>query len=164
MPPKEAAPVEILLRAVGGEAANPASLAPKVGPLGLAPKKIGDDIAKATQDWKGLKITCKLTVVNRQATVEVVPTASGLIIKALGEPPRDRKKEKNIKHDGNITLDEIKRIAKIMRPKSLARTFAGTCKEILGTARAVGCTVDNEPPQNIIDKITSGEIKIPDEE
>ena len=45
------------------------SLAPKVGPLGLSPKKIGEDIMKATTDWKGLKITVQLTVQNRQAQV-----------------------------------------------------------------------------------------------
>ena len=56
---------------------------------------MGDDIAKATQDWKGLKITVKLTVQNRQAKIEVVPSAASLIIKALKEPPRDRKKQKN---------------------------------------------------------------------
>ena len=60
-----------------------------------SPKKIGDDIAKATTEWKGLKITVKLTVQNRQASVEVVPSAASLIIKALKEPPRDRKKVKN---------------------------------------------------------------------
>ena len=37
-----------------------------------APKKVGDDIQKATMDWKGLKITVKLTVVNRQATVYLI--------------------------------------------------------------------------------------------
>jgi hypothetical protein len=49
MPPKfdPTAITEIILRCVGGEAGATASLAPKVGPLGLAPKKIGDDIAKA---------------------------------------------------------------------------------------------------------------------
>ncbi len=34
-----------------------------------SPKKVGDDIAKATQEWKGLKVTVKLTVQNRQAKV-----------------------------------------------------------------------------------------------
>ena len=29
---------------------------------------------------------------NRQATISVIPSASALIIKALKEPPRDRKK------------------------------------------------------------------------
>eukprot|EP01121_Diplochlamys_sp_Union-15-3_P007806 TRINITY_DN201_c0_g1_i2.p1 TRINITY_DN201_c0_g1~~TRINITY_DN201_c0_g1_i2.p1 ORF type:complete len:166 (+),score=37.91 TRINITY_DN201_c0_g1_i2:79-576(+) len=165
MPPKAdpSVPVDIIMRAVGGEAGNAASLAPKVGPLGLSPKKVGDDIAKATQDWKGMKITVKVTVQNRQTKVEVVPTSTALIIKALGEPPRDRKKEKNIKHNGNITFDDIKRIARVMRPKSLARTFAGTCKEILGCARAIGCTVDHEAPQTIIERINSGDIKVPDE-
>ena len=43
----------------------------KVGPLGLSPKKIGEDIAKSTQEWKGLKITVQLTVQNRQATVSI---------------------------------------------------------------------------------------------
>ena len=41
----------------------------QVGPLGLSPKKIGEDIAKATGEWKGLKITVQLTVQNRQAQV-----------------------------------------------------------------------------------------------
>ena len=59
----------IYLRAVGGEVGATSSLAPKVGPLGLSPKKIGEDIMKATTDWKGLKITVQLTVQNRQAQV-----------------------------------------------------------------------------------------------
>lgn len=45
------------------------SLAPKIGPLGLSPKKVGEDIAKETaRDWKGLRVTVKLTVQNRQVT------------------------------------------------------------------------------------------------
>jgi len=42
-----------------------------------------------------LKITVKLTVQNRQAKVDVVPSAASLLIKALKEPPRDRKKVKH---------------------------------------------------------------------
>ncbi len=66
---------------------------PPAGPLGLSPKKIGEDIAKETaKDWKGLRVTVKLTVQNRIAKVSVIPSASALVIKALKEPPRDRKK------------------------------------------------------------------------
>lgn len=82
----------VCLRCVGGEVAATSSLAPKIGPLGLSPKKVGDDIMKATQDWKGLKVTVKLIIQNRQARVEVIPSASSLVIRALKEPPRDRKK------------------------------------------------------------------------
>ena len=84
-----------MVRVVGGEAGAVASLAPKCGPLGLSPKKVADDIAKGTQDWKGQKVTCKLTVQNRVCKVEVIPSAAALLIKALKEPARDRKKEKN---------------------------------------------------------------------
>jgi large subunit ribosomal protein L12e len=62
------------------------------------------------------------------------------------EPPRDRKKGKNIKHSGNIELDEIIGIARTMRSKSLAKDLAGGVKEILGTAQSVGCTIDGKPP------------------
>lgn len=59
--------------------------------------------------WKGLKITVKLTVVNRVATVELVPAAASLVIKALNEPERDRKKgPKNVKHSGNITMKQAR--------------------------------------------------------
>ena len=79
------------------------------------------------------------------------------------EPPRDRKKEKNIKHSGNITLDEVFDIARTMRSKSLAKNLANGAKEILGTAQSVGCTVDGQPPHDIIDAINAGEIEVPDE-
>jgi large subunit ribosomal protein L12e len=127
------------------------------------PRKIGEDIAKSTQEWKGLKITVQLTVQNRQATVAVVPSAAALIIKALKEPHRDRKKVKNVKHNGNITMDDIYHAARVMRPRSLARDFAGTVKEVLGTAQSVGCTIDGEDPHDLIDQITDGEIECPDE-
>ncbi|KAL1925380.1 60S ribosomal protein uL11 [Calcarisporiella thermophila] len=156
--------VKILyLRTTGGEVGASSSLAPKIGPLGLSPKKVGEDIAKATGDWKGLRVTVKLTIQNRQAAVSVVPSASSLVIKALKEPPRDRKKEKNIKHTGNLSLDDVIDIARQMRFKSLARELKGTVKEILGTCFSVGCTVNGQSPKDISDQIEDGEIEIPDE-
>ncbi|KAL9601113.1 MAG: hypothetical protein Q9219_002712 [cf. Caloplaca sp. 3 TL-2023] len=153
---------EITLRATGGEVGASSALAPKIGPLGLSPKKVGEDIAKATGDWKGLRVTVKLTIQNRQATVSVVPSASSLVIKALKEPPRDRKKEKNIKHSKSIPLDEIISIARTMRFKSLSKELAGTVKEVLGTAFSVGCQVDGRSPKDVSDDVTSGAIEIPE--
>ena len=134
MPPKfDPNEIKIIyLRVVGGEVGATSSLAPKLGPLGMSPKKVGEDIAKATTDWKGLRIKVQLTVQNRQAKIEVVPTASALIIKALKEPPRDRKKVKNISHKGSITFDDVLNVARTMRPRSMAKELSGTVKEILG--------------------------------
>ena len=124
---------------------------------------MGDDIAKATSDWKGLKITVQLTIQNRQATISVVPSAASLIIKALKEPPRDRRKTKIQKHGGNLSFDDVISIAKAMRPRSMSRQLCGTIKEILGTCQSVGCTVEGRPPHDIIDDIKSGEIEVPEE-
>jgi len=44
----------IHLRVTGGEVGAQSALAPKIGPLGLSPKKIGEDIAKNTGDWVSL--------------------------------------------------------------------------------------------------------------
>merc|ERR1712100_182128 len=110
MPPKfdPTAVTYVYIRATGGEVGAASSLAPKIGPLGLSPKKIGVQIA----------------VQNRQATVSVIPSAGSLVIRALKEPLRDRKKEKDIKHDGNLALDDIYEIAREMRPRSCARHFS----------------------------------------
>merc|ERR1711994_1124575 len=81
----------VYLRAVGGEVGATSSLAPKVGPLGLSPKKIGDDIAKNTAEWKGLKVTVQLKVQNRQATVSVVPSAAARVMR-----PRSMARVKDI--------------------------------------------------------------------
>jgi ribosomal protein L11 len=88
-----------------------------------------------------MKVTVRLSIQNRVATVDVIPSASALIIKALAEPARDRKKEKNstcfhfntlheilmqpiVKHHGNITLDDVIKIARTMQPRSLSKELA----------------------------------------
>ncbi|KAJ2610598.1 hypothetical protein H4S08_003540 [Coemansia sp. RSA 1365] len=165
MPPKfDPSVIQLItLRTTGGEVAASSALAPKIGPLGLSPKKVGDDIAKATKDWKGLRVTVQLTVQNRQATVSVLPSASSLVIRALKEPVRDKKKDKNILHTGNMSIDDVISIAKTMRDadKSFARELKGTVKEILGTCNSVGCTVDGKTPVAIQGLIDDGEIEIP---
>lgn len=45
--------VDVFVLVTGGEVGASSSLAPKIGPLHLSPKKIGEDFAKeTTKDWK----------------------------------------------------------------------------------------------------------------
>ena len=152
----------VTLRQYAGEPAPSSVLAPKIGPLGMSPKKVGDDIVKGTSAWKGIRVTVRLTIQNRAAKVDVEPNATSLVIKALKEPLRDRKKTKNIRHSGNLKKETIFDIAKQMRNKSRAREFKGTVKEILGTCFAVGCTVDGEDPCDLQKAIDEGEFECPD--
>eukprot|EP01127_Copromyxa_protea_P004547 TRINITY_DN143_c0_g1_i2.p2 TRINITY_DN143_c0_g1~~TRINITY_DN143_c0_g1_i2.p2 ORF type:complete len:169 (+),score=47.54 TRINITY_DN143_c0_g1_i2:41-547(+) len=159
MPPKSdpSVPVEITVRVTGGISGNPASLAPKVGPLGMSPKKIADDIAKVTKEWMGLRITVKLIVQNRQATIEVVPSAAALLIRALNEPKVTVPKGTPTLHKGNLAIEDVVGVAAVMRPRSLAKEFKGTVKEVLGTAKSVGCTVEGADPIDILARVDEGE-------
>ncbi|KAF5192974.1 60S ribosomal protein L12 [Thalictrum thalictroides] len=73
----------------------------------------------------------------------------------------DRKKVKNIKHTGNISLDDVIEIAKVMKPRSMAKELTGTVKEILGTCVSVGCTVDGKDPKDLQQEIADGDVVIP---
>lgn len=42
-----------------------------------------------------------------------------------------------VKHDGNLTMDQIIEIAKTLRPRSLSHKMSGSVKEILGTCLCV---------------------------
>jgi len=163
MPPKSEAGKKaiIFMKVRGGKPVAPGALAPKVGPLGMSPKVVGDRIVESTQDFKGIRCVVKISVQNRVATVKVLPTAATLIVKALNEPANPgHKKGDPIHHDGDISFEDVVEVAKAIRWNSLARHMKGTVKEVLGTCVAVGCTVNGEDPRDVQSKIDNGEIEI----
>lgn len=106
-------------------------------PPGLYPKKVGNDIVKAAGAWKGLKIIVELTIQNTQTQMEVVSSASALIIKVFKEPPRDRKKQKilnSVEVLPLMTLSTLPNVVLKTQHRSLARELSGTIKEFLGIA------------------------------
>lgn len=50
-----------------------------------------------------------------------------------------------------------------MKDRSMAKDLGGVCRELLGTAHSIGCTVDGEHPHDVIDKIREGELEVPEE-
>ena len=100
------------------------------------PKKANDEINKSTKEYTNIRLYIRLSIQSREIkNIELLPTCSALIIKDLKEPVRQRRKVKGAthKHTGNLTLAQIKNIAKQMKDKSLAREYVGTVKEVLGT-------------------------------
>lgn len=102
---------------------------------------MADEISRATAEWKGHKVTVKLTIQNLQAKIDVIPTPTTWILKELRLPPTaDRMKAVNggeklrflrwnqhhmililVKHIGNLSFDQILLIARQMRPRSGAK-------------------------------------------
>ncbi|KAL4553986.1 hypothetical protein LXL04_039894 [Taraxacum kok-saghyz] len=109
MPPKfdPSQVVDVYVRVTGGEVGAASSLALKIGPLGLSPKKIGEDIAKETaKDWKGLRVTVKLTVQNRDAKRDSNPMSS----RNQNKPPVPRSPVNKNKAVDDAPLDKRRKI------------------------------------------------------
>ncbi|KAK7839886.1 60s ribosomal protein l12 [Quercus suber] len=98
---------------------------------------------------------------DRSAKVSVVPSTTTLVIKALKEREHDRKKTKNIKHNGNISLDNVVETAKVTCPRSMAKDLNGTVKEVLGTCLSMGCTVYGKDPKDLQQEISDGDVEVP---
>mmetsp|Transcript_16133 Transcript_16133/g.22529 ORF Transcript_16133/g.22529 Transcript_16133/m.22529 type:complete len:91 (+) Transcript_16133:1121-1393(+) len=76
--------VLITVKTKGGVATPASVLAQKIGPLGLAPKKIGEDIARTTKKhWDGIIVRVCLIIIKRDVTIKIIPSAASLIKREL---------------------------------------------------------------------------------
>jgi large subunit ribosomal protein L11 len=147
--------IELLIN--GGEATAGPPLGPALGPLGLNIMAVVNKINELTKDYAGMKVPVKVAVDTEDKTFDVTvgtPTASALIVaelkieKGSGTP--------NTAKVGNLTMEQIVRIAKIKRPELLAQTLTGAAKEILGTCISIGATVEGKDPREVQKEVDEG--------
>jgi large subunit ribosomal protein L11 len=114
-------------------------------------------INELTHDYAGMKVPVKISVDTENKTFEVsvgTPTASALIVSELkiekgsGTP--------NTAKVGNLTMEQIVRIAKIKRPELLSQTLKSAAKEMLGTCVSMGVTVEGKDPREVQKEIDAG--------
>ncbi len=154
--------VEVLV--TGGRATPGPPLGPAIGPLGLNVKKVVDEINKKTKEFEGLAVPVKIIVKeDKSFEIEVgVPPVSALVKRELGIEKGAHK----TKHEvvGNLTLEQVIKIAKMKRKQMLAYTLKSAVKEVLGTCVSMGVTVEGKHPKDVIREIDEGKIQIPEEE
>lgn len=147
--------VELLVS--GGQATAGPPLGPALGPLGVNVLAIVNKINELTKDYSGMKVPVKVTVNPETKEFEVnigTPTASALIVSELkiekgsGTP--------NTQKVGNLTMEQVIRIAKLKRPELLAKTLKTAAKEILGSCVSVGVTVEGRSPLEVQREIDEG--------
>lgn len=149
----------LLVRVVGGEVPG-ASFSQRVGPLKIPGKVVGEDVKKlTTKEFNQQKVHVLLKVKDRKAVCEVMPSTAQAIIRELKEVREVRKKgaEKAPRpHNGSLSLNALFKIVAEARPRSRANSMKGTMKEVLGTARSVGCTIEGKSPSEITTAVSSG--------
>ena len=153
--------VEVLVP--GGKASPGPPLGPAIGPLGLNVKQVVDKINEATKDYEGLNVPVKIIVhEDRSFEIQVgVPPTSALIKKELGLEKGSKNPGKEFV--GNLSFEQLVKIARIKRAQSLSYTLKGAVKEVLGTCVSMGITVDGKNPKEVIKEIDDGQIEIPED-
>ena len=147
--------VELLVN--GGQANAGPPLGPALGPLGLNIMAVVVKINELTKDYAGMKVPVKISVDTEDKTFDVTvgtPTASALIVaelkieKGSGTP--------NTVKVGDLSMEQMVRIAKIKRPELLAPTLKKATKEMLGTCVSLGVTVEGKDPREVQKDIDAG--------
>jgi len=115
-------------------------LGPALGPLGVNVAQVVAKINEQTKDLNGMQVPVKVIVKSRtEFEVEVgTPPTSALIIKEMGVEKGTG--DKNAV--GNITMEQVIKIANIKRRGLLSKTLKNAASEVIGTAGSVGATID----------------------
>ena len=141
----------------GGQATAGPPLGPALGPLGVNVLAIVNKINEVTKSFAGMKVPVKVTVDTETKEFEVVvgtPTMSALIVSELGvgKGSGSPKTEKI----GNLSLEQVVRIAKVKHHELLARNLKGAVKEVLGSCTSMGVTVENKDPREVQREVDEG--------
>jgi large subunit ribosomal protein L11 len=145
--------VEALLN--GGEATAGPPLGPALGPLGVNVLQIVNRINELTKGYAGMKVPVRVIVDVETKAFEVeigTPTTSALIVKELGieKGSGNPKTEKA----GNLTVEQVVKIAKMKLPGSYALSENSAAKEVLGSCISMGITVDGRDPREVQKEIS----------
>jgi len=147
--------VELLIS--GGQATAGPPLGPALGPLGVNVIAIVNKINELTKDYSGMKVPVKVAVDPDTKEFEVsvgTPTCSALVVSELkiekgsGTPSTQKV--------GNLTMEQVVRIAKIKRQELLAKTLKMAAKEVLGNCLSMGVTVEGRDPREVQKEIDEG--------
>ena len=145
----------------GGKATAGPPLGPALGPLGVNVLQIVNKINDLTKAYAGMKVPVKVLVDvdDKSFDIEVgTPTTSALIVKELGiEKGSGTPKATKV---GNLTTEQIVRLAQMKRTDSYAKTLAAAIKEIAGACVSIGVTVDSKDPRQFIKDLDKGQYVI----
>jgi large subunit ribosomal protein L11 len=141
----------------GGKATAGPPLGPALGPLGVNVLAIVNKINEITKDYSGMKVPVKISVDtdNKQFEVTVgTPTTSALLVSEIGVTKGSS--VPNTEKIGNISVEQIVRIAKVKSNDVLARNLKAAVKEVLGTSVSMGVTVEGKDPREVQKDVDEG--------
>jgi large subunit ribosomal protein L11 len=129
-----------------------------LGPLGINVLQVVNTINDKTKDFSGMKVPVKVEVDSetKKFTVEVgVPPTTALIAKEAGITKGSGTSGKD--YVGNISMENIVKIARMKIDISYAIDLKNTSKEIIGSCISNGVMIENKPAKEIYADIEKGQ-------
>ncbi len=146
--------VEVLVE--GGKASAGPPLGPALGPLKVNIGEVVKAINEKTKPFAGMQVPVKVIVdsATKEFRIEVgTPPTSALIKKELGIEKGGQDQKNKV---GNLTMDQVIKIAQMKRDAMLAQSLKAAVKEVIGTALSMGVTVEGRDPREIQKEIDEG--------
>ena len=142
----------------GGEASAGPPLGPALGPLGINVLQVVNTINDKTKDFSGMKVPVKVEVDpdTKKFTVEVgIPPTTALIAKEAGITKGSGTAGKD--YVGNISMENIVKIARMKIDISYAIDLKNAAKEIIGSCVSSGIKIENKPAKEIYVDVNNGQ-------
>lgn len=148
---------EIKVLVEGGKASAGAPLGPALGPLGVNIGEIVNAINAKTKAFAGMKVPVTISIDTASKNFEISvgsPPASSLIAKEAGIPKGSAspKAEKV----GNLSIEQLKKIAVMKIDNLNSSSIKSAVKEIAGTCKQMGVTIEGKDAKEIIKEINEG--------
>lgn len=145
----------------GGKATPAPPLGPALGPTGVNIGMVISKLNQETSKFAGMKVPVTI-IVHQDRTFDLqvgIPTTAGLILKEAGlkiggKGSTEEKPEAPFV--GNITLQQVFKIADMKRSGSLASNYKMLCKEILGTMVSCKVSCEGKNPRDVQKEIDQG--------
>ena len=137
--------IDILIE--GGKATAAPPLGPALGPTGVNIGQVVADINKKTADFKGMQVPVSVEVDTDSKTYTITlgtPPASALIKKETGI--QKGAGAHATETPGDLTIEQAVKIAKMKSDGLLGKNLKQRVKEIIGSARSMGLTVEGMHP------------------
>ncbi|MBN1175872.1 50S ribosomal protein L11 [Candidatus Woesearchaeota archaeon] len=148
--------VDVLI--VGGKATAAPPLGPALGPKGVNIGKVVEDINKKTADFAGMQVPVKVIIDTETKSYEIelgTPPASALIKQELGI----KKGAGNPLTDvvGDLSFDQVLKITRMKSGNLTGKNNKMKAKEIIGTCRSLGVTIDGKKASVVHSEIDNGD-------
>ncbi len=153
----ETKPIIVDAMVEGGKASGGPPIGPALGPTGVNIFQVVTKINEVTQAYTGLKVPVKITVNpnDKSFTVDVgTPPTSALILKEIGQAKGSGEPNTNI--IGNLTIDQIKSIARGKANDISALNMKSAALIVSGTCVSLGVTVEGKPAKEFQQDVKEG--------